>query len=67
MAGPAAAMPTPEPTKSPAPMTPPRAIIDRWRCLRPCDNTDSEFCPASGEYWGDRVFVRLMVVPVHWW
>lgn len=27
--GPAAAMPAPEPTKSPAPMTPPRAIIDR--------------------------------------
>ncbi|MGY3682812.1 hypothetical protein ACVWXU_006435 [Streptomyces sp. TE33382] len=27
--GPAAAMPAPEPTNSPAPMTPPRAIIER--------------------------------------
>ncbi len=62
MAGPAVAMATPEPTKSPAPMTPPRAIIDRWRCLRPCDKTGSPFCAACGETWGDLVCVRLMVV-----
>src|SRR5437763_1533099 len=35
MPGPAAAMPEPEPTNRPAPMTPPIAIIDRWRFLRP--------------------------------
>lgn len=29
MAGPAAAMPAPEPTKRPAPITPPMAIIER--------------------------------------
>ncbi|GHE27362.1 hypothetical protein Shyd_43990 [Streptomyces hydrogenans] len=36
MPGPAAAIPTPEPTKSPAPMAPPSASIAR--CLRrsPC-------------------------------
>ncbi|CAM5735174.1 hypothetical protein SHIRM173S_12978 [Streptomyces hirsutus] len=36
--GPAAAMPAPEPTNSPAPITPPRAIIDRWRCFRPWES-----------------------------
>jgi hypothetical protein len=33
-AGPAALMTTPLPTKRPAPMTPPRAIIIMCRCLR---------------------------------
>src|SRR3712207_9216365 len=28
-------MTTPDPTNRPAPMTPPIAIIVRWRCLRP--------------------------------
>ncbi len=35
MPGPAVAIPELEPTKSPAPMTPPMAIIDRWRFLSP--------------------------------
>lgn len=35
MPGPVVAMPVLEPTKSPAPMTPPMAIIDRCRFLRP--------------------------------
>src|ERR1700736_4685506 len=34
-AGPAALMTTPLPTKRPAPMTPPRAIMVMCRCLRP--------------------------------
>src|SRR5882757_4964561 len=34
-AGPAALITTPLPTKRPAPMTPPRAIIVMCRCLRP--------------------------------
>ena len=33
--GPVAAMPVLDPTKSPAPTTPPLAIIDRCRFLRP--------------------------------
>lgn len=35
MAGPAVAIPELEPTNSPAPMTPPMAIIERWRFLSP--------------------------------
>src|SRR5262249_54279566 len=35
MPGPAVAIPELEPTKRPAPMTPPIAIIDRWRFLSP--------------------------------
>ncbi len=35
MPGPVVAMPVLEPTKSPAPMTPPMAIIDRCRFFRP--------------------------------
>src|SRR5579863_6055850 len=34
-AGPAALMTTPLPTKRPAPMTPPRAIMVMCRCFRP--------------------------------
>src|SRR4051795_7022434 len=34
-AGPTSPMIAPEPTNSPAPMTPPIAIIARWRCRRP--------------------------------
>ncbi|MFK4689909.1 hypothetical protein RKD22_002844 [Streptomyces pristinaespiralis] len=56
--GPAAAMPAPEPTKSPAPMTPPRAIIDRWRCLRPCVSVAS-----AGWSTGAGAVVRDMGVP----
>ncbi|CAM5253847.1 hypothetical protein STENM327S_01182 [Streptomyces tendae] len=37
-------MPAPEPTNSPAPITPPRAIIDRWRCLRPWEREESTGC-----------------------
>src|SRR5690606_13733436 len=33
-------MPAPEPTNRPAPITPPRAIIDRWRCFRPWDREE---------------------------
>src|SRR5690349_22960107 len=41
-AGPASAITAPEPTKRPAPMTPPIAIIVRWRCLSPfCRAGDS--------------------------
>lgn len=39
--GPAAAMAVPEPTKRPAPITPPSAIMERWRCLRPRDSDGS--------------------------
>ncbi|GAA3838551.1 hypothetical protein GCM10023083_82710 [Streptomyces phyllanthi] len=35
MPGPAVAMPELDPTNRPAPMTPPMAIIDRWRFLSP--------------------------------
>ncbi|GGR89940.1 hypothetical protein GCM10010284_23830 [Streptomyces rubiginosohelvolus] len=45
--GPAAAIPAPEPTKSPAPITPPRAIIERWRCLRPWVSAESAEGPAG--------------------
>ncbi len=34
-AGPASCITAPDPTKRPAPMTPPIAIIVRWRCLSP--------------------------------
>lgn len=44
MPGPATAIPAPEPTNRPAPITPPRAIIERWRCLRPLDSVE----PLSG-------------------
>ncbi|GGU74585.1 hypothetical protein GCM10010498_35770 [Streptomyces cavourensis] len=45
--GPAAAIPAPEPTKSPAPITPPRAIIERWRCLRPWVSAESVEAPEA--------------------
>lgn len=54
--GPAAAIPAPDPTNRPAPITPPRAIIDRWRCLRPWD---SGAC-ASGAVGGVSRVVRDM-------
>ncbi len=38
--GPAVAIPELEPTKSPAPITPPIAIIDRWRFLSPAWSPD---------------------------
>ncbi|CAM5712265.1 hypothetical protein SMICM304S_00063 [Streptomyces microflavus] len=45
--GPAAAIPAPEPTKSPAPITPPRAIIERCRCLRPWVSAESAVAGAG--------------------
>ncbi|GAA3797159.1 hypothetical protein GCM10023083_35660 [Streptomyces phyllanthi] len=46
MPGPAAAIPEPEPTNRPAPMTPPIAIIDRWRFFSPaCRPEPSEEVP----------------------
>ena len=43
-AGPADLMTTPLPTNSPAPMTPPRAIMVMCRCLSPCESPGEEAC-----------------------
>src|SRR5690606_40357567 len=55
MPGPAVAIPVLDPTKRPAPMTPPMAIIDRWRFLSPACNPDDcgvmeriSFCAVGG-------------------
>ncbi len=53
MPGPVDAMPAPEPTNRPAPITPPMAIIDRWRFLSPALRWPSPPwpcppCPAGG-------------------
>ncbi len=48
MPGPAVAMPELEPTKRPAPITPPMAIIDRWRFLSPAWRPSPERGPPPG-------------------
>lgn len=47
MPGPVAAMPAPEPTNRPAPITPPMAIMDRWRFFSPAFSCWSGFPPDS--------------------
>ncbi|GGS71730.1 hypothetical protein GCM10010222_11260 [Streptomyces tanashiensis] len=43
--GPAAAIPTPDPTNSPAPMAPPNAIMARCRCRSPAPSTSPVTIP----------------------
>ena len=42
--GPASLMTTPEPTNSPAPITPPMAIMVRCRCFNPLCNWEPAVC-----------------------
>ncbi|GGL84443.1 hypothetical protein GCM10010095_81540 [Streptomyces anthocyanicus] len=69
MAGPAAAIPALEPTKRPAPITPPIAIIDRWRFLSPAWRP-SEAGLGTALEDGEAALVRdvgaLMLNPYRW-
>lgn len=60
MPGPAAAIPAPEPTNRPAPMTPPMAIIDRWRFLSPAWSPSCD-CPPVGPLPGVPVGTGVVV------
>ncbi len=48
MPGPATAMPAPEPTNRPAPITPPSPSMVRWRCLSPADSGSRPPAPSPG-------------------
>lgn len=52
--GPAAAIPNPEPTNSPAPMAPPNAIMARCRCRSPAPSTRSVTIPPEIQTTGRR-------------
>src|SRR3954452_10370590 len=67
-AGPTSLITAPEPTNSPAPMTPPIAIIVRWRCFKPLCSSASgafamtvSFCVAEPERAGSGLLVRVGV------
>ncbi len=58
--GPATAIPAPEPTNRPAPITPPSPSMVRWRCFSPADSGSRSPARSPGEVFPEVVGASCM-------